>query len=832
MSLKRVLSVLCFGGIFFSAAYAQSMANKNAGVAFRVDDSHSASEYSAYANIFRKYGYNFTLAPNLAPSMHSGYYNMIDTIRNLTNDGNELADHTPNHNSKWFTVLNTSPYIHKAGVDHIIESSETICLKYDHVITSSHTDEGLINVIGNKVISANPGEFRVMGDLHAIYLNDTLYSYNPDSIITSSTYPDTIKGLMSYWGEPVYLTPLSNIPYEKLDIFDVVMSIDALKLLGQATSDLCNMYNLPAPTTWMQPGGSDYPQLRKGDVSQSFGSIGYATGAVYPEASKKVYNEYNPDNDCSFAMEWEDFREDISSLQTVKHIIANKVALHTVSIGYSHFNNLLGGWTGYLNRMDSLLAWCRANNIPVRTYRQWADILYKTPQNPYINIMPDISTDLDNDNIPDGYSLSAGTTIDSTDYPAAGSMRKSMVQNTAGQFFSIDYLGGIEKGQVYFCFYAKGTIGTEIKLDFHTHRVTASDIGRTFYFRITAAGWQKYELANSISDSTKLFIPIDANTLKVTMSCTTFPQGAENVKISGFVFKKFNSNSIIPPFLDKTVFADKVDNVMWEINSINHTMFILQRKYSSDEDYKNIAVLEASVNSFSDNMLDMPAFLKSYDTTSVYYRVIALNSSDSSYSNIDAIVVPTASVLPVELQDFTGNAADNKVFLKWNTVSEIQNYGFDVQRKKGSDWEKIGFVNGNGNSNSLKKYMFIDKDISGSSKLSYRLKQIDFNSRYNYSQVIEVNAAPDKFELFQNYPNPFNPATIITYSIPKAGIVTLALFNVLGEKVSQLVNGYKEPGRYKIELKAGNSGLLSSGIYFYSLKSGNIQLTKKMLMLK
>ena len=831
MSLKYIFTGLCFAGIFLPLANAQSIIDKTAGVAFRVDDNHSAANYSGYANVFRKYGYNFTIAPNLAPSMHSGYINMIDTIRSLVNIGNELSDHTPNHNSKWFTVSNTSPYVGKAGVDHIVESSKTICLKYQNVITTSHTDEGLINISGNKVISISPGEFRVMGDQHAIYFNNTLYSYNPDSIITGTLYPDTIKGLMNYWGEPVELPTLNNIPYDKLDIFDVKMSNDALKLLGQETINLCISYNLPAPTTWLQPGGNNYPQLRKEDVALSFGNIGYTAAAVYPEASKKVFNEYNPNNDCNFAMEWEDFREDTSSLQSVKHIIANRTALHTVSIGYSHFNNLLGGWNGYLARMDSLLAWCKVNNIPVKTYRQWAEILYNTPQNPYVNIMPDLDEDFDNDHIPDGYSISTGTAIDSLDYPPAGNMHKSLVQNATRQFFSIEYLGGIEKGQVNFSFDAKGAIGTTIQLIFNVHRVTASDVIRSFIFRITKSGWQRFELVNSISDSTRLFLPTDANTLNITMSCSSLPSGTD-VKISCFGFSKFSSNAIIPPFLSKPVFSNMANNVKWRINSHNQTQCLLQRKYSEEPEFKTIAALGAEADSFTDDMLDMPSSLKTFDTTSVYYRVIARNSSDSSISNITTDVVATSSVLPVELQGFSASTADNKIFLKWNTVTEIQNYGFDVEKETKGEWKKIGFVKGNGNSNSLKKYTFTDTDLSGSSRLAYRLKQIDFDGRYNYSPVVEVNAVPDKFELLQNYPNPFNPATKIAYSIPKAGIVTLTVYNILGEKVSQLINEYKEPGRYKYELNAGHSGLFSSGIYFYSLKLNSNILTKKMLLIK
>ena len=144
-------------------------------------------------------------------------------------------------------------------------------------------------------------------------------------------------------------------------------------------------------------------------------------------------------------------------------------------------------------------------------------------------------------------------------------------------------------------------------------------------------------------------------------------------------------------------------------------------------------------------------------------------------------------------------------------------------------WEKIGFVIGNGNSNSPKDYSFVDDNVT-TGKYSYRLKQIDNNGQFEYSKSIEVDLkAPKNFELSQNYPNPFNPGTTIRFSIPEAGNVKLNIFNSLGEEVANLVDEFREAGTYKINYDASG---LSSGIYFYQLRINEFTSIKKMLLIK
>lgn len=186
-------------------------------------------------------------------------------------------------------------------------------------------------------------------------------------------------------------------------------------------------------------------------------------------------------------------------------------------------------------------------------------------------------------------------------------------------------------------------------------------------------------------------------------------------------------------------------------------------------------------------------------------------------------------VLPVELSSFTSKLISNKVQLNWSTKTEVNNYGFDVERKVNGDWQKIGFVNGNGNSNSPKEYTYTDKTLIGGSKFLYRLKQIDSDGQFEYSDAVEVEVVPNKFELSQNYPNPFNPTTKIRYQLPDESKVVIKIYNILGSEVMELLDEQKEAGVYEVEFKADN---LSSGTYIYKIIADNFVQTKKMILLK
>jgi hypothetical protein len=202
----------------------------------------------------------------------------------------------------------------------------------------------------------------------------------------------------------------------------------------------------------------------------------------------------------------------------------------------------------------------------------------------------------------------------------------------------------------------------------------------------------------------------------------------------------------------------------------------------------------------------------------------------------------TDAGLPVELSSFTALAAGSDILLNWRTETEVKNYGFEVQRtsflppplqggggEAGGGWEKIGFVDGYGNTNSPKHYSFVDKSPAGGKHFSYRLKQIDNDGQYEYSQVVEINLSPSNFALYQNFPNPFNPATTINYSLPEEALVAIKVYNAIGEEIAVLVNENKEVGSHSVDFNATS---LPSGVYLYTLRTGSFVERKKMVLMK
>jgi len=215
------------------------------------------------------------------------------------------------------------------------------------------------------------------------------------------------------------------------------------------------------------------------------------------------------------------------------------------------------------------------------------------------------------------------------------------------------------------------------------------------------------------------------------------------------------------------------------------------------------------------------------------------------------------NVVPVELTSFTASVLQNEkvVQLNWLTATETNNSGFEIQRQVSSrqssignlpngeaNWEAIGFIPGFSTTTEPKSYSFVDENVS-TGKYRYRLKQNDFDGSFEYSSEIEVEVdfAPKEFMLYQNYPNPFNPNTIIKFTVPNVEtnhdaslqMVTLKVYDLLGNKVATLVNEEKEPGVYEVEFNP-ESGIRNpaSGIYFYQLKAGQYSATKKMILLR
>jgi hypothetical protein len=223
----------------------------------------------------------------------------------------------------------------------------------------------------------------------------------------------------------------------------------------------------------------------------------------------------------------------------------------------------------------------------------------------------------------------------------------------------------------------------------------------------------------------------------------------------------------------------------------------------------------------------------SWTKTSFPYQVNALYM-DNDYiflSSVNGLYKIDTRELPVELTSFTASIKDGKPCLNWNTATEINNSGFEIQRSYDKKvWNNVGFVKGMGTTANPAEYVFVDNMPGQTGTVYYRLRQVDFNGDASLSNEVEVNLNKElSYCLEQNYPNPFNPSTNISYSLPNDSYVSIKVYDVLGKEVMTLVNENKKAGTYKININCSN---LNSGVYFYTMKAGNTAQTKKFILMK
>ncbi|HSD63156.1 MAG TPA: M28 family peptidase [Ignavibacteriaceae bacterium] len=196
-----------------------------------------------------------------------------------------------------------------------------------------------------------------------------------------------------------------------------------------------------------------------------------------------------------------------------------------------------------------------------------------------------------------------------------------------------------------------------------------------------------------------------------------------------------------------------------------------------------------------------------------------------------ALLSKPDGIVPVELASFAGNYDGKNIMLNWKTSTELNNYGFEIEKKTGDNpqWYSIGFVNGNGTIQTPSVYSFTDSRVTGSGTYYYRLKQIDNDGSYKYSSAVEINVnRTAQFVLEQNYPNPFNPSTKISFSIPQSSNVKIAVYNLVGEQVTVLLNGNMEAGNHVINFNASD---LPSGVYLCRIQyAGSSRMIKMMLL--
>lgn len=278
--------------------------------------------------------------------------------------------------------------------------------------------------------------------------------------------------------------------------------------------------------------------------------------------------------------------------------------------------------------------------------------------------------------------------------------------------------------------------------------------------------------------------------------------------------------------------------------------FWIRRQYSTayppDSLYILVSTTNANLTSFTNTLMvfdvangltnvwaRQAASLNAYAGQNIYIAFKHMNTDGNGF-NMDDVMAGSV-VVPVELVSFAASAVNNTVDLSWATATETNNFGFEIERKAADgDYTKVAFINGNGTSASSHSYSFRDEGLNVG-KYSYRLKQLDFDGKYAYSQAIEVDVVtPAEYSLGQNYPNPFNPATAISFALKTDAKVSLRLFDALGKEVKTLIDGNMAGGQHRVDVTTEG---LSSGVYIYTLEATGVDgskftATKKMMLMK
>ncbi|MCB0732517.1 MAG: hypothetical protein KDC88_15950, partial [Ignavibacteriae bacterium] len=354
------------------------------------------------------------------------------------------------------------------------------------------------------------------------------------------------------WEEDIDLGIHQNINFYKFTRSNR-LSVDGLNVLASETKKIALDLGIVPPKTWIQPGGR-HPIISMAELSAALTPLGYTAGASFGDTpqSFKVFNEYDPDDFKKFGIQWEDFNEDHSNQNLTKNkvLISDGIAKHKVMIGHNHFYDLgtspFVPKSEYFTKIENLLDWCKTNKIDVKTYFEWANILYEQIPDPYENVFPPLNINLDDstnslnpNGWPDGYypRTDGGHGIweeDLTAPDSSGFCYRAKGWNS--RIFLVQGLGGIEKGEQNFEIWTKGDYHNNHKIDVKIKFPDNNYSPITFQFPANTANWTKYNLSKSINSNKSLIIPADVSSLAEVVNHN--PNINPPIKVSGMYLAK------------------------------------------------------------------------------------------------------------------------------------------------------------------------------------------------------------------------------------------------------------------------------------------------------
>ncbi|MBT7829098.1 MAG: T9SS type A sorting domain-containing protein [Candidatus Marinimicrobia bacterium] len=219
----------------------------------------------------------------------------------------------------------------------------------------------------------------------------------------------------------------------------------------------------------------------------------------------------------------------------------------------------------------------------------------------------------------------------------------------------------------------------------------------------------------------------------------------------------------------------------------------------------------------------------------------------NSFSYWTAAPTGSDASLPVELTSFTASRKGSAVVLNWVTESEIENLGFILARSENEGaWHELASykdtpsLSGQGSVSYRTEYNYTDANIANGVEYNYRLADVSYVGDVKYhtldSKIKDENNTllPTEMRIHKNYPNPFNPSTMIAWELGSANRVVLAVYDVNGRLIRELVNSYQSPGYHEAiwDGQDAEGNIVPTGLYLYRLSSAQQTQTHKMLMLR
>lgn len=224
-------------------------------------------------------------------------------------------------------------------------------------------------------------------------------------------------------------------------------------------------------------------------------------------------------------------------------------------------------------------------------------------------------------------------------------------------------------------------------------------------------------------------------------------------------------------------------------------------------------------------------------STDKYLGTLTTTQQQPFSTTIFTVGEQQSGALPIELTSFQCVEQPEGLLLQWETATETENYGFTLLRSQvlenvvnDTSWVELDFIKGAGTTTEIQNYELLDRYAEVAGTYAYKLKQIDFNGKETlFGPIIATKTAPEKSNLLNNYPNPFNPVTTIPYELSRESRVRIEVFDILGRRVSTLVNKTQPPGRFLVTF---DGTFLASGTYIIRMVEDGKPFYKKILLVK